>query len=449
MKPPNHPLFYVPTTISTIIMESWRKDVDEFLGVLSRLMRGFYEKLDLPALSEFSRLFQEALQTPGVQLLQRHLVWIVLGISLMAGSVAVVILWRISWPGFRVDEKTFKTTDQAALKHANAPWRSTANYLHSLVNGILEGIIVVWCVWCVTTFVFVLLKILWFSYLASPIGHFYPVYFPQRAKLVSMVMGQDILIFPLMLTAIAFMVALICAACCRLFYLTRFIYLPRSVFGKIVLVGLPINLAAAFVLRPFFHIPDWGAAYAATLIPTLLSFVFCFRVSRALLPELGMLFSLFRGKSQTPACVIYLRFINTGKSVIEFDPISGRRTGKQYAYQDGVQAQGQLLSRRGHDFILYRYGRDLFFRVDHLELALRPDMSGHSIQKGRFSNVFELVKDEARLFRIRWSTFPSFVARGPTAVFFDFFEEVLRSSEVYENVFQIEEEGAQSHLVAN
>jgi hypothetical protein len=409
--------------------------IDEARNSLLAFLRELYATINMPALKKFSRMFQDMLQHRGIQLLNEHLVLIVLIVALIIGAIAATILWRLLWSGIRVEKAAFKIIDKDTSKSASFLRDAITGYCRSLINGLLEGLIVFCCVLVMTTVLFLICKTLWFSYVASPVGRFYPVYFPLRAKLMGMVLGQDIFVFPIMLTVLSFGAGMICAAGCRFFYLTRYVFLARGLMGRILLLALPINIVAAAALRPIFPHPHWGAAYAVTLIPTLLSFLFCFQFTNRFLPEWGMLFRGFRRNDKTPKNIIFLQNLNLGKTVLEFDPISGRRTGKRFPAHDGVQTQGQFLSRRGREFIVYRYGCDLFFQVDHLELPLHPDMSAQCQVRGRFSRRFELYKEDTCLFRIYWSIFPLLGDRGATAQFFDTLEEILRDFETYGTIF--------------
>ncbi|WP_419663960.1 uncharacterized protein Dvar_41980 [Desulfosarcina variabilis str. Montpellier] len=432
--------YHIIMMVSVGANESVLSFIDEVRRWALIFLDKLYATINMPALKELSRMFQNLLLHSKIQLLNEHLESSALLLSLIGCAIATTILWRMLWAGFRVEKTAFKIVDADAAKSARFSWGSVYGYFRSLVDWLLKGLILFCCVLIITTGLFIICKTLWFSYVASPVGRLYPVYFPQRARLMGMVLGQDIIVFPIMLTILSFGAGLICAAGCRFFYLTRYIFLARGLMGRILLLSLPINVLAAAALRPIFPYPHWGAAYAATLIPTLLSFIFCFKFTNRFLPEWGMLFRGLSRQDKTPARTLFLQNLNSVKTVLEFDPISGKRTGKQFPAYDGVQTQGQFLSRRGHEFILYRYGRDLFFLVDNLELPLHPDMSTRILEKGRWLRRFELSRDDTRLFRLNWSTLPMSGARRPTVRFFNIFKEILDDRETYETVFIIEED---------
>ncbi len=430
----------IETAVSTAIFGSLLAILDQAWNRVLKFLQAFYTWIGNSQLREFSRMFQKALQHPGVQVLNDHLVGIVVVVSAVVGAMAAIVLWRMLWSGMRMEKTAFNTIEKKALRMAGSPRQIIVGYLKALLTRFLEGVILFWGVLAVTTAVFIICKTMWFSYMASPVGRLYPIYFPQRAKLMSMVLGQDMFNFPLMTTTIAFGMGMLVAAVCRFFYLTRYIFLARGVVGKILLVALPLNLLTAAVIRPIFSQPHWGAAYAATIIPTLLGFHFCFQFTNRFLPEMGMLFRGLSRKGKAPAHVTFLRNLNSNKTVLEFDPVSGRRTGRRFPASDGVHTHGQFLSRRGREFIVYRYGRDLFFQVDRLELRLHPHMSARLLEKGRFSRRFELFRDDTHLFRLGWSTLPMPGHLGAATLFFRALEEILQNRDAYESAFIIEDD---------
>jgi hypothetical protein len=206
--------------------------MDEVRNGLLAFLREFYATLGVPAWREFSRMFQDALRHPGTRVLNDHLVSIVLVVSLIVGAIAMMVLWRMLWTGIRVDKASFRITDQEASNGAISLRDAITGYARSLVNSLIEGVVLFWVVLVLTTVFFTFFKTLWFSYLASPLGQLYPLYFPYRAQLISMVLGQDLFIFPLVLTGIAFGTGMVFSAICRFFHLTRYIYLPKGGAGQ-------------------------------------------------------------------------------------------------------------------------------------------------------------------------------------------------------------------------
>ena len=414
--------------------------IDAVRTRLLALLRDIYTIFDMPALKKISGMFQDALQHPGTRLLNDHLALIGLVASLIVGALAVGVLLRMLWAGIRIEKASFKTNEKSTAESIGSLKNAIVQYFKSLINLLGEGSMLFLGILALSLVLFIFIKMMWFSYLASPIGSFFPVYFPNRARLINMVVDQDLFGLPFILTMISFGSGMVVSAVCRFFHLTRYMYLPRGIVGRIILVALPLNLAAAAIMRPLFPHPHWGAAYAATLVPTLLSFAFCFRFTNRFLPELGMLGRGLRRKNSAPAQIIFLQNLNSHRTVLEFDPVSGRRTGKRFPAVDDVQTQGQWLARRGHEFFLYRYGRELFFKVDHLELRLEVGMSVKQLERGRFLRRFELFQGDTRLFRLSWSLFPLFGARKSTGEFFDTLENVLQNQESYESAFIIKED---------
>lgn len=406
-------------------------------GLLIRL-QDLLSAINGSALRELSRMLDEALRHPGTRLLNDHLVWCFVGASLFVGTLAFAALWRMLLTGIRFDKVSFRKRKNSTPGFAISIRGAVSEYFRSVVKTILEGVILMCVAAVLTTVGYLLCKIGWYSYRASPVGQAYAAYFPHRAQLINMVLCRDLFLFPAMLTGISFGAGMAFFACCRLFHITRYVYLPRGPLGKIVLFALPLNVGAAAAVRTLFPIPHWGAAYAAALIPTLLVFAYCSRFTNRLMPELGMFFSVWKRKKDTPQHVVFLQDLNTGKKILEYDPLAEALTGKRFPVDDGIETQGLFLTRSGHEFILYRYGHDLFFQVDDRELLLRTDMSVQWRKKGRFGRCFQLDRDGTRLFRLAWSSLPLFGPQAPAAAFFDAFEGILKNRTAYENAFTVD-----------
>jgi hypothetical protein len=401
-------------------------------------LHAFISVINISKLNEISRIFDEASRHPGTRLLNDHLVWIFIGAALLVGVVAFCVLWQMLQTGIRYDPVVFRKRETDSQSIVISIRAAVARYLRSLVKTLLEGLVMLGAAVVLTMVGYVFFKIAWYSFLASPLGQHYARYFPYRAQLVNMVLGRDLFLFPAVLTEISFSVGMFFSACFRLLHITRYAYLPRGPVGKIVLFALPLNVAAAVVVRKVCSVPHWVAAYFAVLIPTLLVFSYCFRSTNRLLPELGTFFSVWKRKRGTPRHVIYLRGMNAGKKVLEFDPLNGNLTGKSLPADDGIDTQGLFLTRSGHEFVVYRYGHELFFQVDDREVPLQTDMSVQWEKKGRFGRRFELYRAGDRLFRLAWSVSPLFGSQAPTAAFFDAFDAILKSRTAFENAFMVD-----------
>lgn len=380
-------------------------------------------------------MLDEALRHPGTRSLNDHLVWIYVSAALFIGTLALVALWRMLRTGIRLDKVSFRKKKRRARGVAATVRGAISAYLRSLIRTILEGVVLLCLAVVLTTVGYLLCKIAWYSYRAGPLGQAYAVYFPQRAQLINTVLGRDLFLFPAMLTGISFTVGMIFSAGCKMLHITRYGYLTRGPLGKIVWFALPLNVGAAAAVRTLFSIPHWGAAYAAALIPTLIVFAYCFQFTNRLLPELGMFFCVWKRHEKASQHVVFLEDLNTGKKIFEFDPLAEELTGKQYSVDDGIDTQGLFLTRSGHEFILYRYGHDLFFQLDDRELLLGTEMSVEWREKGRFGRSFGLYREGVPLFRLAWSALPLFGLQAPAAAFFKAFEGVLQDRSAYENAF--------------
>lgn len=413
---------------------------EEVINALMIRLQNLYSAFDGTLLKKISLMVEETLRHPGKQLADDHLLWAYIGAVLVFGIPGLTALFRMLLTGIRLDKASFPRRKEGTNAAAANFRGAVCSYLRSISKTLLEGIVLLCVATVLTTVAYLFTKIAWYSYQAGPVGQYYAVHFPHRAQLMEMVLGLDLFLFPTMLTGIACAAGLVFSACCRIFYISRYLYLPRGGVGKTILFALPLNLLAAAAVRTVFPIPHWAAAYAAALLPTLLVFPYCFRFTNRLLPEIGMVLTFWKRKRKSPLHVIFLKYLNSGKKTMEFDPLNGKFTGKQFPADDDIDTHGQFLSRGGHTFILYRYGHDLFFQVDDRELPVDTDMSAQWRQTGRFINRFELYRNEKRLFRLAWSTFPRFAFTAPAVAFFDQFEGILKNRSTYENTFMVETE---------
>jgi len=283
--------------------------------------------------------------------------------------------------------------------------------------------------------VYALCKLSWYSYLVTPIGQLYPYYFPERARIMNTLLGQDLFLFPMILTGIALLLGLLAGAVCRLLHITRYGYTSRALLVRIALFALPLTAVAAVFTQAAFAIPHWGAAYGAALLPTLLVFPFCFKSTDFLLPEIGMVSSLWKTDRQAPHQVLFLQNRNAFRHILEFDPLEARLTGRRFPADGDVAIQGQFVGRRGHRYVLYRYGHDLFFQVDDWELRLDRKMAAQLKRKGRFGRRFELSEGETCLFRLRWSELPLIGAGKATTAFFEVFHAFLQDRTAFEAAY--------------
>ena len=401
--------------------------------------RILFSKIDGGALREISHKLDQVLQIPVNTWHMDFRIWVFVVAGLLLGILGVSVMRQLRQNGFHIDPGSFARTRRAAFSPFTSFKAAAVVYLRSVLRTFLETIILLCVASAVVTVVFVLCKIAWYAYIASPVGRYYTIYFPERAKLMEMVLGRDLLTFPLMLTVIGFSAAMIVSALCRIFCITRYLYMSRGMVGKTLGFALPTNLLAAAAVRVLFPpIWHWAVAYMAVLLPTLLVFSYCFRFTMRLLPEIKGLFTLFRRCRLKVPHAVYLTAVDKGKRTIEFDPLTASLTGKRYSGDDEMPAQGLFLSKRGHTFILYRYGHELFFQADDWEIPVLRDMSVKWGHLGSVVNAFEIYRENKRLFRFTWFDLPFFEQKTSTVKFFETFSGIVSDRSGFEQAFQLE-----------
>ena len=402
---------------------------------LVALLQSWVAGFNIPLLKYCSLLIETKLRQAGHQLLSEHLAWVIVVISLAAGIPALLLAWRVLGSGQRVHKESYRQIDKGAEPLGASLRNATGAYFRSIVDFAFEGVLLVVAAALLSIAVYVLCKFAWYSYLVTPVGRLYPFYFPERAQIINAVLGQDLFLFPVVLTGIALILGLLAGAVCRLLHITRYAYTSRGLLGRIVLLALPLSAVAAVFTQAAFAVPHWSAAYGATLLPTLLVFSFCFKSTGFLLPEIGMVSSLWKNDRQVPPQVLFLQNRNSRGQTLEFDPLQASLTGRRFAADDDIAIQGQFVTRRGHQYILYRYGHDLFFQVDDRELKLSKEMSVLMKPKGRFGRRFELIGGETCLFRLAWSALPRVGSGGAAAAFFESFHATLKDPTAFEKAY--------------
>jgi uncharacterized membrane protein len=402
---------------------------------LAELLRNWAADFNIPWLKYYALWLEAHLRRAGTHFTSEYLVWLLLAAAGVAAIFAVAALWRLLGSGIRIHKASFKKVAAETAVTAASVRAAVRGYVQATVDLLVEGLVVMCAAVVVTVLIYLWAKLAWYSYMNTPVGRLYPIYFPDRAVIMNAVLGQDLFVFPMVLTVFACTAGLFMGAVGRLFHITRYVYTPRGIMGRILVAALPLGAVTATLARAAFALPHWGAAFGAALLPALLVFPFCFKATDRLLPEIGVLFSRRSKGDRTPVQVVYLQDLVSKKRVLAFDPIKSRLTGRSYPAGDGIATQGMVLTRRGHGMLLYRYGRDLFFQVDDRELQLQPDMQARQVASGRFGRRFELLREESRLFRLTWSDLPLFEPRAATRAFFDAFSGILKDRTAFTEAF--------------
>lgn len=421
--------------LSTTLAMAVFNPLRQIWGRLSALLQDWVANFNIPLLKYYSLLIEAKLRDASHRLQGEYLTWVLAAAALAVGIPAVWIFWRLLNNGQRIHRAAYRQIDKAAGPPGTTPGTASRSYLRSAMDLAFEGLLLVSFAAVLTVAAFILGKLAWYSYLVTPVGRLYPYYFPERVLIVNAVLGQDLFFFPLTVTGIVLVVGLLTGSACRLLYVTRYGYAGRGILGRIVLFALPLTAAASVFAQAAFVIPHWGAACGATLLPTLLVFPFCFKSTGLLLPEIGAVFPSRKRDRKAPFQVLFLQHRNAPSQILEFDPLQARLTGRQYPAHDGIAVQGQFVTRSGHAYILYRYGYDLFFQVDDLELRLNKKMSAQLTTKKCFGIRFELTEGDTGLFRLCWSMPIPFGTGKATSVFFDAFQAILQDCAAFEDAY--------------
>lgn len=160
-------------------------------------------------------------------------------------------------------------------------------YIKTLCGSLIEAGILVVAATALYAVLLYFFKMLWHVYVATDIGQYYIAEFPIHAQRTINILGRNLLEFSLTMNVLAFLVCMGVAVVCRLLHISRFLYLNRGMFGRIVICGLPLAILVARFAMSKFGLPEWHSAYTYSLVPTLAVFTGCFNLAEKLFPEIG------------------------------------------------------------------------------------------------------------------------------------------------------------------
>ncbi len=173
------------------------------------------------------------------------------------------------------------------LKNYLTHHHSVINYLYKLLNAILTAILLL----IITAIIYIVLlylsKMLWGIYISTPMGKQFFFSSGETAQIIIDLLERDVVHFSVELTITAFIICLLISAIGQVFYVARFLYHSRGLFGKILFWGLPMTAVVAVYVQSIYEFDSWITAFAAAFVPTLSVFTGCFKFSNELLPEIG------------------------------------------------------------------------------------------------------------------------------------------------------------------
>ena len=167
-------------------------------------------------------------------------------------------------------------------------------YIKTVCGAVFEAVILIIFAFAAYTFLLYFAKMLWNVYIATDVGRYYVASFPIPARRTAMLLGGNILQFSLWVTILAFAVCMVSSALCRVFHIARMLYINRGTPGRIIFCGLPLAIVVARLAQTGLGIPEWGTAYAYSLVPTLIVFSRCIEIAGRLFPEIGDVLSAIR-----------------------------------------------------------------------------------------------------------------------------------------------------------
>lgn len=185
-------------------------------------------------------------------------------------------------------------------------------YIEKLWDTLLQAVFLLCFTTALATVLLYLSKMLWYLYIMVPVGQRYVEIYAENAQSIGDIFNRNLFSFACEITLSAFKICLVIGAFSQFFYLTRFLYLPRSFPGKIILWGLPLTAVVAMHLQYLYEFEQLNMYYLLAIIPTLCVFTQCFQFTYELLPEAGHLISqaVYAAKNIVP-----LKFFDLKKQI--------------------------------------------------------------------------------------------------------------------------------------
>ena len=161
---------------------------------------------------------------------------------------------------------------------------SLQRYCRTFLNHLLQAILLVLIV---TVGLLVLLygsRVLWNLYLQTHIGQEFCLYYAGQAEAINAMFADNLLLLAWDVSTSAFLTCLTVAALCQVLHLTRYFYLSRGFFGKLLCFGVPLSFLVSLDFQGLGYMTR-ESAIGLVLIPTLCMFTYCFKFTLDLLPE--------------------------------------------------------------------------------------------------------------------------------------------------------------------
>jgi len=131
-----------------------------------------------------------------------------------------------------------------------------------------------------------LCRISWDIFQFTHVGQKYVSLYAGRSQIISDILNSNLISLAFDITLSSFISCFFISIFSQLFLITRYLYLPRGLFGKIIFFGLSMAVPVAFNIQEQYLLPSFAHAYMLVLIPTLCLFSYCFQYTHQLIPEI-------------------------------------------------------------------------------------------------------------------------------------------------------------------
>lgn len=159
-------------------------------------------------------------------------------------------------------------------------------YRRKVGEVLIQAILLLFTTTAVNIGLLYFFKLLWYTYISTPVGQRFITMPTRTLHVISDILRIDSVSLSIKVTIAAFTICLQISSVCQVLCISRYLYLPRSFFGKIVIWGLPLAAVVAMRIQHIYVFENWSTAYAVTFVPTLCVFGACFKFTHELLPEI-------------------------------------------------------------------------------------------------------------------------------------------------------------------
>jgi hypothetical protein len=163
------------------------------------------------------------------------------------------------------------------------------NYVATAFELTLEALVLLVVTMGLSALLLSMLNTFWFTYRDTHVGLVFVKQVGSRYGFLAQILKEDIVRLSFDLTLSAFVICLIISTVCQFMYFGRFFQGLNGWLHKFMYWGIPLTVivSAYFYRWPQYPVDRWSAAYILYFIPTLCVYGLCFKITNALLPEIG------------------------------------------------------------------------------------------------------------------------------------------------------------------